>query len=176
MVKTLDIAWTAGFLEGEGTFRITKSNSVNVTAPQKGREMLDRLVSLFGGQVYGPETTKRNIYQWQLNAESAVGLMMTVYSFMSIKRKGEITKALTKWRSLPLRNSKYIEVFGTCKGGHEWIEENIWTEKNGQKRCKSCLQIRSQAYSKQYYIDHKDLIKNKVKLQRLTNKSNNIGI
>jgi hypothetical protein len=170
MINTKDIYGTAGFLDGEGTFRMTKSNSVLVSAPQKNRQLLDR----FGGSIYGPykdSPSKCNIYTWQMQSTPAVSLMMTLYSIMSDKHKSEISKTLKKWKFLPFSASKHIEVFGKCKKGRDWIEENILIEKTGRKRCKVCSQARSQAYSKNYYLVNKDIIKNRSKLWKHTRRS-----
>ena len=174
MIQIKDIYWAAGFIDGEGSSQFTKSNSLVLSVPQKSRELLDRLVELFGGAIYPPSKSSV-VYTWQLGAEEAAGVMMTIYSIMSNKRQNEFKIALFKWKNQPFTNSKYIEVFGKCKNGHEWIEENIFTEKDGSRRCKSCLQIRSKTYSKKYYLDNMTVIKERSRLQKL-NKSSSIGV
>lgn len=45
-VSTLQLAWAAGFIEGEGSFSNT------VTAAQVQKEPIERLHALFGGRIY----------------------------------------------------------------------------------------------------------------------------
>src|ERR1700688_356523 len=151
MVNVKDIYWAAGFIDGEGSSQFTKTKSVVLSVPQKSRELLDRLISLFGGAVYAPHKSSV-VHTWQVGGEKAVGIIMTIYSIMSNKRQNEYKIILDKWRKQPFSNAKYIEVFGKCKNGHKWIEENIFTNKDGNRRCKPCLYTRAKAYSKQYYI------------------------
>ena len=99
--KALDLAWAAGFLEGEGWFgRNTryKTGSETVSAPQKQREPLDRLMAIFGGTLRSGSTNKsypENIYwNWRCHGVRARGVMMTMYQFMSPRRKEQIRTAL----------------------------------------------------------------------------------
>lgn len=95
---TKDIAWAAGFLEGEGSFRPGgNKSSVRITCAQVNREPLALLSALFGGNIgkYKPNSpTASDYYAWCLNGVRAAGLMMTIYMFMSAKRKTQIQNAL----------------------------------------------------------------------------------
>lgn len=95
-IQAIDLGWAAGFLEGEGSF---PANATAVTACQKQREPLDRLRRLFGGRVYWrPEGGTYGIYAWYLHGPSARGVMMTLFSLMSPRRKAQIRGALMRWR------------------------------------------------------------------------------
>lgn len=167
MIDLKDLYWAAGFLDGEGSFvyKKTRNSGVCVSAPQKGRELLDKLVDLFGGNIY----ERPNVFQWQLGGERAVGLMMTLYSLMSTKRKAQIAYSLTNWRRTPLSPTKHIALFGKCRNGHEWIEANITIEKDG-KRCRLCLNNRVKTYRQSYYMTHKDTIKEQSKVNKAKRK------
>ena len=102
--------WTAGFLEGEGSFfhslrvGVKKySGTLTITAPQVQREPLERLTRFFGGRL--TLRTRSNVpnaspcFVWVLYGGQAAGLMMTLYPLMSPKRQGQIRTALKKWRS-----------------------------------------------------------------------------
>jgi len=52
MIRTLDIAWVAGFLEGEGNFHADELRSVSISASQVQRAPLERLQALFGVAFY----------------------------------------------------------------------------------------------------------------------------
>jgi hypothetical protein len=55
MYAETDLAWAAGFIDGEGCIRITAGDrggmNVGLTITQKSRIPLDHFVSIFGGNV-----------------------------------------------------------------------------------------------------------------------------
>lgn len=77
-ILTLDteLAWSAGFLDGEGTYGMHTAHrkgrkdqhAFRVQAAQVHREPLDRLQAVLGGNVTGPYgpygTNKQPYYQW----------------------------------------------------------------------------------------------------------------
>jgi hypothetical protein len=102
-VKTLDLAWAAGFLEGEGSFGTTNglSRTPHVTCPQVQREPLERLQQIFGlGHIYRREG---RIWTWQQSGQHAAAIMMTIYTLMSPWRQEQIEKALEVWRTRPAK-------------------------------------------------------------------------
>ena len=88
---TLEIAWAAGIIEGEGTLDLTRSKphlqgSARVSAVQKKPWCLEKLRALFGGSLY--TTYNRGlgegyITRWMLTGTRARGFIMTIYSFLS---------------------------------------------------------------------------------------------
>lgn len=97
-----DLAWAAGFLEGEGTFD-KAGGSCRVSAPQVNGEPLQRLLAIFGGAVtprYQPKMHAKftkpasPILYWYVSGSRARGIAMTLYQFMSTKRQGQIRVAL----------------------------------------------------------------------------------
>lgn len=76
---TEDIAWAAGFIEGEGTVRINlKRNKYKyfiISVSQTSTKPLDKLKSIFGGKVYGPYQPrgigKKLHYLYQIHGKSA---------------------------------------------------------------------------------------------------------
>lgn len=96
---TQDLAWVAGFLEGEGSFFVNRQNKKRsdgtpyvyeswiVKASQVNREPLERLQQMFGGSLCvmgGPSRARYNpnrrpAWQWVLsgsNAKLLTGLLM----------------------------------------------------------------------------------------------------
>src|SRR5262245_30656987 len=99
--KYADLAWAAGFLEGEGWFsgrfnRIHKANDYCVSAGQVNVEPLYRLQALFGGTVRPMKVRppSKPAASWRVNGGRARGVMMTMFPFMSDKRKAQIRVAL----------------------------------------------------------------------------------
>lgn len=84
----IDIAWAAGFLEGEGSFGCRRSKRgayPSVTAPQVNKDPLLRLLAIFGGQIGWRES----IHVWYVSGERARWVVSLVYEHLSEKRKAQ---------------------------------------------------------------------------------------
>jgi hypothetical protein len=134
-----DLAWTAGFLEGEGSFtREWRDHGAVVRATQVERWPLDRLVALFGGSIGAYTRTDarhpHGFNLWNLKGTVAVGLMMTLYPMMSPKRRRQITAALTHWRAGQVPN-RYRRA---CPYGHPYIPRGAGRTRGAGRRCQRC--------------------------------------
>ncbi len=135
MVTILDLAWAAGFLEGEGSFGYY--GGPRVTAGQVEREPIDRLIRIFGGVATARSTkgfSEKSIWIWRVNSRRSVEVMMTLYCLMSPKRKNEIETTLSRWRL-----QKLMKPHGSliCIRGHSISGANLM--KNGRyERCRAC--------------------------------------
>lgn len=96
-----DLAWAAGFLEGEGHFAGSYSKTQTVRACQVQREPLERLQAVFGGNIperkywnYAAAHNSQPIYRWSISGARARGVMMTLFTFMSPWRQQQILTAL----------------------------------------------------------------------------------
>lgn len=95
-----DLYWAAGFLEGEGCFSgsITKGYPAHsIVVGQKDPECLYKLSELFGGRVRQRKPqgfTSNGLFIWQVSGAAARGLMMTLYTVLSSRRKEAIKQAL----------------------------------------------------------------------------------
>lgn len=96
-----DIAWAAGFLEGEGHFRRNFSSkdhygSEYVAAAQVNIEPLEKLQELFGGSISPKKRGKwglGDINEWRVCGERARVGMRTIGPHMSLRRSEQIRKA-----------------------------------------------------------------------------------
>jgi len=94
----IDLAWAAGFLEGEGSF----IRDGRIAAAQAGDQVPDpliRLQQLFGGSITKREPRsdvlgKQRQWVWTVCGPRARGVMMTIYTFMSSRRKMQIRSVL----------------------------------------------------------------------------------
>lgn len=133
-----EIKWIAGFLEGEGSFQFRRGCSVS--AAQVELFPLSKLQAILGGSIFGPKAYSNNrqpAWRWALHGRQAAGLMMTLYLYMSPKRRQQIKNALLIWHSRPARPD--TRVF--CKWNHEYTPENTGRHigKHGSQRyCKQC--------------------------------------
>ena len=96
-----DLEWAAGFLEGEGCFRRGSGvrGTEHVQGIQVNREPLERLLRLFGGSIHvqseGPRGLGRQTcHTWDAWGSRARGIMMTLYSLVTERRKAQIRTAL----------------------------------------------------------------------------------
>jgi hypothetical protein len=94
-----DIAWAAGFIEGEGYFAPNGASS-QAGVNQVQREPLDRLQAMFGGSVRVYHNDRHNErwqpqWRWAVAGSRARGVMMTLYPMMSPRRKEQIRAALS---------------------------------------------------------------------------------
>lgn len=150
MVNINDIYWAAGFMEGEGCFSksISQSSlSLNVSAGQLTLEPLKRLASLFGGCIYtryGKVYTGGKYYVWYCGSARAAGVAMTLYGLMTKRRKVQIDNSLGAWLKIPIANKRKTH----CKHGHEFNTKNTYiafypeTGKYRGRSCRVCDRIR----------------------------------
>jgi hypothetical protein len=134
MISTIDIAWAAGFMEGEACFSYQSGNSISVVVAQVNREPLEKLASLFEGTISFQERRNprhNNIYIWCVAGIRAAQVCMTVYSFMSEVRKEKIRSMIDKWRVLRSVRSRNA---ARCRFGHPLSGENLMSK----GRCKVC--------------------------------------
>ena len=101
MISVNDIHWAAGFLEGEGTFGFYVRKPV-ASAEQVQKEPIDRLKKIFGGslriRITKRKSNEQDRFVWTAHGGRAIGVMLTLFCLMSLKRKTQIKKALYKWR------------------------------------------------------------------------------
>ena len=152
-----DIFWTAGFLEGEGCFRYSSQGTggtITVSASQVQKEPLERLIALYGGSIYTKREAGLNwqkCSQWTLTGPKAAGLMMTIFSILSPRRKGQVIESLTEWKKHKPQNKFKL----VCPKGHPYNVENTRIYKNPSgitgRYCRQCK--REKALS--WYYGHK---------------------
>jgi intein-encoded DNA endonuclease-like protein len=107
-MKETEVAWAAGFLDGEGNFRYqlrthkSRTHYVGrliVQASQVDRRPLDRLACILGGKVYGPYKTKNakhnEYYYWNSGSyENTLTVIRKVCNYMSEPKRLQAIKSL----------------------------------------------------------------------------------
>ncbi len=98
----VDVAWAAGFLEGEGSFREYRGTQ-EVTASQVEIEPLEKLQKMFGGSIrlYKKEVG-RPIHRWSVTGQLARDAMIVLYPFLYSKRQKQVEKAMGEWGLNPI--------------------------------------------------------------------------
>lgn len=107
----MDLAWAAGFIEGEGCYGRSggthNSQTERIQVAQKDPECLLRLQAMFGGRIGRQKSCYKNlivkpddppdaISYWIATGPRARGVMLTMYPFMSQRRRAGIRKAMEK--------------------------------------------------------------------------------
>lgn len=128
------IIWTAGFLEGDGSFN-SSGKSVTISAGQHARnkEVLIELQVFFDGNISYQK--KKNQFCWRLHGNHAIALMFTLYSFMTPKRQKEIKRCIKKWKTQ--RNIRFDDSY--CARGHPLSGKNLYISPKGVKECRKCI-------------------------------------
>ena len=152
MRNTRNFAWAAGFLEGEGCFECDLHNGIRVSASQVQRWPLEYCERIFGGKIFIRKAWGNNKQQfrWAVMGTRAAGVMMTLYGFMSPKRKERMFSAVQQWISRPAAN-KYKT---RCPLGHPYAGYNLIT-RPARRNCRECANI----IKSRYYYRKKALIR-----------------
>lgn len=98
-----DLAWAAGFFEGEGSVDIKKRPDNNylirVSVSNCVSAYLHRLISMFGGKAYTrrdidtrAKTQKRHKWAWEIGADKAYRFLEAILPFMTSRGKIEEVK------------------------------------------------------------------------------------
>lgn len=110
MITTMEIAWLAGLLEGEGYFAWNKSwGSARVMLRMGDRDVVERAHKLCRATGVLSKIQRANprsaipMYEMRLYGKRAAGVMMTVYAVMGERRQAKIREILDKWKSRPTR-------------------------------------------------------------------------
>jgi hypothetical protein len=97
-----DIAWFAGIMEGEGSF-LWNSSPV-VTVAMTDEDIIQRVADIIGYEVsnYVPKRPNaKRVYETQAAGSRGAAWMMTLYPFMGMRRRGQITQVLLRWKKAP---------------------------------------------------------------------------
>ena len=136
MIHTADLAWIAGFLEGEGSFVGSMSNGqITVSAVQVNPEPLVKMQRVVAGQLY-QYTNKQGctFWRWTLNGSYAIGLAFTLYPWLSRRRRQQVGAMVGKWKSRPGRNNSLKT---RCPYGHEYTFYRVGRRRN----CMACYRM-----------------------------------
>ncbi len=150
-----DLAWLAGFLEGEACFHL--SLRTNQDARPKivirlamtdedvvyrawriagvGKEPRPRRASAPGGKA---------VTHWDVSAQDEVAsLMMTLYPLMGARRQQKFRECLLVWRQTVVLRGRGVT---HCPKGHAKRGDNLYVDREGKKHCKICRKASLAAY------------------------------
>lgn len=103
MIKTIDIGWVAGLLEGEGHFNIDESPAIHLQMCDLDIiEKFKRITKISSGiSVRLKKNEKHNTaYRVIISGSLAIQWMMTIYPLMGDRRKERIRKIIRLWKTM----------------------------------------------------------------------------
>lgn len=111
-MRTQDIIYLAGLLEGEGCFRYEKRRVVpSITLGMTDEDVVEKAATLLGS---GVVTRRAHLdkpwkpcYVSRLNGRAAAGWMMTLYPLLGKRRQAKIREILSLWKNDPLYKRAY---------------------------------------------------------------------
>lgn len=94
MTSDTEVAWAAGFFDGEGHTGRASGRWLRLqVGQQKGRETLDRFKEAMGvGSVQGPWND--GMYQYQTYGPKAFGVLQTLWPYLSNPKKEQAVAAV----------------------------------------------------------------------------------
>jgi hypothetical protein len=140
-VSINQIAWLAGFLEGEGYFG-RPDTPLFFAADSTDQDVIDRMASLIKVKTYGPYengsckdgTPHKLKYRAQVNGKTAAGWMMTLFPLMGTRRQQQIKSCLLAWRERPIFRGDRTR----CPKGHPLSGDNLYVNRRGMRSCRQC--------------------------------------
>jgi hypothetical protein len=141
-IETLDIAWLAGLLEGEGCFWVglKGKGSATISLSMTDREIVERAATLMG-TVARPGKQPKNV-KWRqkftvsVHGTVAASWMMTILPLMGARRAAKIIACLGVWKTQRTPYGARTH----CKNGHPFTGDNFFWRLNakGQRLVRGC--------------------------------------
>ena len=94
MIKTIDIAWLAGILEGEGYFNLKQGKYPQIGLDMTSEDIVTRVSDMWDTRI----TRYRNRWITQVRGAYAIQWMMTLYPFLGKHRREAVVDVIKFWR------------------------------------------------------------------------------
>lgn len=153
-MRDVDIAWAAGFWDGEGSFVADSRSSVpSLQISQSGDEaqaILVRFTLSLGvpGRIYEgwrKSDKHKPAYKLHIRGEYAARAFELCRPYLSLTKIEQAERHLTAWRS---RQAAYVHPMSQrthCPQGHEYTPENTRLNTNGARVCLACRRAQGMA-------------------------------
>jgi hypothetical protein len=90
-----ELAWAAGFFDGEGCTSTDKWDRIRITIGQKDRRVLGRFAAAVGaGKVYGPYRRPGEFFFYVVNRAESPEVIRKLWPFLSDLKREQARKAL----------------------------------------------------------------------------------
>jgi hypothetical protein len=99
-----DIAWLGGLCEGEAYFSY-KRGSPSIKVSMTDADTVEKAATIFGCKAIGPQPPRSHkhkpVWTATVHGYTAVGWMMTLYSFLGQRRRSVVVQAIAQWNRAP---------------------------------------------------------------------------
>ncbi len=121
MIKSIEVAWLAGLLEGDGYFGQTKECPI-IKIEMTSKDTIIRVANLVGSNIWH----RKNIWGTAICGARSVALMMTLYTLLGKRRKNTVLGIINRWKNRYTRApngframakchpDRVVEAFGLC--------------------------------------------------------------
>ena len=99
-MKTEDIAWLAGLLEGEGTFRFYGATP-GVRVAMTDKDIIERAAKLMGGNIGYEFGTKKLVWTTGIYGNQALSLLEQILPYMGQRRTAKIKDVMQQAADRP---------------------------------------------------------------------------
>ena len=144
--REINLAWAAGFFDGEGSTIVTKDGTLVMSLGQCSTEVLDKFsVTLGQGKIYGPYEQKlgwSSKWEWKLCGKYQVAeAMADMWPHLGTIKKNQFLTALSM--------AKDVSRPGYCKKNiHNLSESGTYSD----GRCKPCRQKSNSTRSENKWV------------------------
>ena len=115
--RHIDLAWSAGILDGEGCFSIAPTGSSPcITMDSTSKVVVDEFHRLFGGtpvSLKRKTEINRRVYRWSVYGPSAVEICKEVIPYL--RDKGKQAVLMTKFNLYPPRSEMRLSIIKRLK-------------------------------------------------------------
>lgn len=135
MSRETELAWAAGFFDGEGSTWCSKT--LGLTVSQVERSPLERfLLAMEGrGKITGPY--KNNpILRYAVYGPNAQRCLMLLWPFLSEPKRRQGMTALVRYWCRPVRDPQ------RCRRGHLYAEVGTYQSPTRGRECEACRRAR----------------------------------
>lgn len=111
MIRSSDIYWLAGLLEGEGTFYKDPGKVPLIAVEMVDKDVIERAALLLGGNMRACTKREGKTQTWgvRVYGPPAVGWMYTLYMLLGERRKQQALKCIKAYNSEPRTYKNGVE-------------------------------------------------------------------
>ena len=153
-----ELAWAAGFFDGEGHAGLTPNKVPVLTVANTDEALLQRFhAAVLGlGKLYGPysrhKKNHKDYWKWQItNFEHAQAVAALLWSFLGAYKKNRYAEAVEVFVTKPHKPTNWPKEF--CRCGHSMKDARISLD--GSRQCRTC----KQAYERAYYKRNRERLR-----------------
>lgn len=110
-MKTTDIVWVCGLLEGEGTFLYNKQSIPMIQVGMTDKDVVERVARILGTKAMGPyrptpNPKHKSRYVATVSGKRAIGWMMTLLPMLGERRRARVLEHIASWKHYVRKDRK----------------------------------------------------------------------